>query len=49
MKLLLAKGANIEARDNKGNTALKVAKLSAATYGTKTAEIVKLLKEKGAH
>jgi ankyrin repeat protein len=39
----LAKGANIEARDNHGDTALKAAKRKRNT------EMVKLLQEHGAH
>jgi ankyrin repeat protein len=43
VKLLLKKGANAEAQDNNGDTALKLA----TTAGN--AEVVKLLREKGAH
>jgi ankyrin repeat protein len=43
VKLLLEKNANIEAKDNYGGTALKAAERKRNT------EIVKLLKEKGAH
>jgi ankyrin repeat protein len=43
VKLLLKKGANVEAQGNNGDTALKLA----TTAGN--AEVVKLLREKGAH
>jgi ankyrin repeat protein len=43
VKLLLKKGANVDAKDNNGDTALKLATTA------NNAEVVKLLKEKGAH
>jgi ankyrin repeat protein len=43
VKLLLEKGANIEAKDNKGETALTMAVSKDKT------ETAKLLREKGAH
>jgi hypothetical protein len=43
VRLLLAKGANIDAKNNKGETALMLAE------GKGHTEIVKLLQEKRAH